>query len=76
MKIVTDTRGKLPKGLVKIQEEFEIREKIRLERPLHSWDGLEYWGESWRPEETRCHSSERPPANTGPNNSKEVRSIQ
>ena len=36
------------------------------------WDQLEYWEESWRSEETCCHSSERPPASVGEKNSQGV----
>ena len=36
-------------------------------RRQHCWDRPEYWEESWRPEETCCHSisSERPSTNAG-----------
>ena len=39
-------------------------------------DRLEYWEESWRPENTYCHadSSERPPWKTGVKNSRRVQS--
>ena len=41
---------------------------------LYYWDQPEYWDESWRFEETCCHSnfSERPSANAGVENSQRV----
>ena len=43
----------------------------------HCWDQLEYWEESWRLEETCCHSdpSERPSANADVKNSQGVKMI-
>ena len=40
-------------------------------RLQHCWDRLNNWEESWRPEETCCHSdsSQRPPTNAGVKNS-------
>ena len=50
----------LQKGLVNV----EIR-RIEIIPTQHCLDWIEYWEQSWRPEETCCHSdsNERPPAN-------------
>ena len=59
-------------------QEFEKRDwsnwksvgEARPSRLRHCWDWLEYWEESWKPEETCCHSesSERLLAHAGVKN--------
>ena len=46
-------------------EKLEIRGKLETIQTTHCWHRLEYWEESWVPEETCCHSdsSESPAAN-------------
>ena len=53
---------------------LEKRFKSRIYRPQHCWNQLEYWEESWKPEETCCHSdsSEGSPANDAMKNSQGV----
>ena len=60
--IVIRTFEEIPKGLEGRLRDLEIRGRVILQ---HCWDQVEYWEESWRPEETFHHSSssERPSAN-------------
>ena len=46
----------------------------RPSKQQHYWERIEYWEESWRLEETCCHSnsSEKPSANTDVRDSKGV----
>ena len=61
--IVTGAFGTVSKGLLKGLEDLEVGR--------HYWEWPEYWEESWRLEETCCHSdsSERPLANADVKNS-------
>ena len=63
--IVIGALGTIPKGLVKGLEDWKLEDKLRPFRIQHYKDWLEYWEESWRLEETCCHSdsSERPSTN-------------
>ena len=68
--IVIGAFGSVTKGLLMGLEDLEVGgrvETIQRERP-------EYWEESWRLEETCCHSnsSEKSSANTDVKNSKRV----
>ena len=62
MPIVIGTLGRVTEGLVKGQEE-----EWRQFKQQHCYDEPEYLEESWKLEETCCHSdsSERQSANTG-----------
>ena len=64
IQIVIGALGTVTKGLVQGLEDLEIMGQWRLSKLLHYWDRPEYWEESWRLEETCCHSnsSERPSA--------------
>ena len=58
--IVTGALGTIPKVLVKWLEDLEkTEEKLRPSRLQHYEDRPEYWEESWRLEETCCHSDSR-----------------
>ena len=45
-----------PKAWRKDWMKWKLKEKSRLSRLQYCWDKPEYWEESWRPEETSCHS--------------------
>ena len=68
--VVIGVFGTISKGMVRELEEFEI-EQWDPDYPNYSTVtiGPAYWVESWRPEETCCHSgsSERQLANTSMN---------
>ena len=61
--------GTIPKDCVKRVEESEPS------KPQHCWDQMEYWEESWRIEETCCHSdfNKSPPAIAGVKNSQKMK---
>ena len=61
------------KGLLKGLEELELAAEWRPSKQKHYWKRPEYWEESWRLEETWCHSisSERPSAYADVKNSNE-----
>ena len=69
--IVIGAFGTITKGLLK---GLELADEWRPSKPLHYCERPEYWEESWRLEETCCHSnsSERPSANTDEKNSEGV----
>ena len=69
--IVIGAFGTITKGLLKGLEDLEFGGRSKWQ---HYWEWPEYWDESWRLEETCCHSnsSEKPSANTDVENSKGV----
>ena len=68
--IIIGAFGTVTKGLLKGLEDLEVGGPFKL---LHYWERPEYWEESWRLEETCCHSdsSEKPSANADAKNSNE-----
>ena len=62
--IVVGAFGTVTKGLLKGLEDLELAADWRPSKQQHYWKRPEYWEESWRVEETCCHSisSERPSA--------------
>ena len=62
--IVLGAFGTITKGLLKGLEHLEVVGEWRPSKLLHFWEQPEYIEESWRLEETCCHSSscERPSA--------------
>ena len=69
MLIVIGTLATVTKGVVQALRNIKTeRGHFKIQ---HYWDRLEYWEESWRFEETCCHSndSERPSVNAGVKNS-------
>ena len=72
--IVVSALGTVTKWLVKGLEYLEIKGPSKL---LHYWDRPEYWEESWKLEETCCHSnsSKTPSANVDVKNSERVKVI-
>ena len=71
--IVIGAFGTVTKGLLRNWGTWKLSDEWRPSKLLHYWERLEYWGESWRLEETCCHSnsSERPSANVDVKNSNE-----
>ena len=71
--IVIGEFGTVTKGYLKGLEDLEVVERVETSKLLHYWEWPEYWEESWRLEETCCHSnsSERPSANAYVTNSNE-----
>ncbi len=71
--IVIGAFGTLTKGLLKGLEDLEVGGRVETIHQQYYWKRPEYWEESWRPEETCCHSnsSERPSAYADVKNSKE-----
>ena len=69
--IVIGVLGTVTKGLLK---GLELADGWRLSKRQHCWGRPEYWDESWRLEETCCHSnsSEKPSANIDVKNSRGV----
>ena len=65
--IVTGALGTFSEGLVKRLEDLEMREVETIQATVFFYDWPEYWEESWKLEETCCHSnsSRKPSANTG-----------
>ena len=63
--IIIGAFGTVTKRLMKGLEILEMKADWGLSKLLHYWDRAEYWEESWRFEETCCHSdsSERLSAN-------------
>ena len=64
----TGVLGTVPKGLEsRCWKSWKSEDKSRPYKLQQCWDWLEYWEESWRPEETYCHldPSERPSADAG-----------
>ena len=62
--IVIGTFGTVTKGLLNGLEDLEVGDEWRPSKQQHYWERPEYWEESWRLEETCCHtnSSEKPSA--------------
>ena len=71
--IVIGDLGTIPEGLFKVLENLEIRGRMDPSK-LRYWGQSEFWEDSWRLEETCCHSfsSERPSANAVVKNSQGV----
>ena len=69
MPIVISTHGTVPKPWKSNWKSRKFEHKTRPSKQ-HCWDQTEYWEESWRPEETCCHSDshEGPSANAGVKN--------
>ena len=72
--IVIGALGTVTKGLLKGLENLEVGGRVETIQWQHCWGRPEYWDESWRLEETCCHSnsSKKPSANTDVKNSKGV----
>ena len=72
--IVIGAFGTVTKGLLKGLEDLEVGDKWRPSKLQHYWERLEYWKESWKLEETCCHSnsSKNPSAKTDVKNSQWV----
>ena len=51
--------GTVTKGLLQGLEDLEITGFVETTKLHHNWDQPEYWEESWRLEETGCHSNSR-----------------
>ena len=70
--IVIGAFGTVTKGLLKGLEDLEVGGRV-VTNQQHYWKRPEYWEESWRLEETCCHSisSVRPSAYTDVENSNE-----
>ena len=71
--IVIGAFGTVTKGLLKGLEDMEVADGGRPSKRQYFWERTEYWEESWRLEETCCHSdsSERPSAYADVKNSNE-----
>ena len=65
--------GTVTKGLLKEMEDLEVGDEWRPPKILHYWERPDYWKESWRLEETCCHSdsSEKSSGNADVKNSNE-----
>ena len=57
--IVIGAFGTVTKGLLKGLEDLEMADEWRPSKLLNYWERPEYWEESWRLEETCCHSNSR-----------------
>ena len=68
--VVIDCFGRVTKGLLKGLEDLEVGGRVET---IQTRERSEYGEESWRLEETCCHSNsnERPPANAYVKNSNE-----
>ena len=55
--IVIGALGTVTEGLLKVLVDLEIKGRVETIQILHNWDQQEYRKESWRLEETSCHSS-------------------
>ena len=62
--IVIGAFGTVTKGLLKGLEDLEVGGRVETIQKQRYWKRPEYWEESWRLEETCCHSisSEGPSA--------------
>ena len=71
--IVIGAFGTVTKGLLKGLEDLEVGGQKRPSKLLYYWEWPEYWEESWRLEETCCHSNsnERPSTKSDVKNSNE-----
>ena len=65
--IVIGAFGTAIKWLLKGLVDLEVEGRVETIQTTALWERPEYWEESWRLEETCCHSnsSERPSANAG-----------
>ena len=65
MPIVIGDLGTITKGLLKDLEDLGFFGRVETIQMTACWERSESWDESWRPEETCCHSdsSEKPSAN-------------
>ena len=72
--IVIGAFGTITKGLLKGLEDLEVGGRVETIQKQYYWERLEYREESWRLEETFCHSnsSEIPSAKTDVKNSEGV----
>ena len=72
--IVIGAFGTVTKGLLKGLGDLEVGGWVDHPNLQYYWEQLEYWEESWRLEETCCHSnsSESPLANTDVKNFNEL----
>ena len=66
-----DVFGTVTNRLLKGLEDLEVGGWVGRSKLQHHWERPEYWEESWRLEETCCHSNscQRPTANTDEKNS-------
>ena len=71
--IVIGAFGMVTKGLLKARKIWKLVTEWRPSTQQHYWKWPEYWEESWRLEETGCHSisSEKPSAYADVKNSNE-----
>ena len=74
--IVIRAFGTITKGLLKGLEDLEVGGRVKTIQMTALLRTPEYWEESWRLEETCCHSnsSEKPSAKTDAKNSKGINS--
>ena len=72
--IVIGALATITKGLLKGLEDLEVGWRVETIQSTACWERPESWEESWRLEETCCHSdsSEKPSANADVKNSKGV----
>ena len=70
--IVIGAFGTVTEGSLKGLEDWKLADEWRPSKRQHFWRRTEYWEESWRLDESCCHSnsSERPSANVDVKNSK------
>ena len=54
--IVIGAFGTVTKGLLKGLEDLEVGDRVETTKQQHYWKRPEYWEESWKLEETCCHS--------------------
>ena len=54
--IVIGAFGTVTKGLLKVWKIWKLATEWRPSKQQHHWKRPEYWEESWRLEETYCHS--------------------
>ena len=55
--IVIGAYSTVTKGMVEGLEDLEITGRVEPSKLLHYWDRPDYWEDSWRLEETCCHSN-------------------
>ena len=55
--IIIGAFGTETKGLLKGMEDLEVGGWEEIAKQLRYWERPEYWEESWRLEETCCHSN-------------------
>ena len=76
--IVIGAFGTVTKGLLKDWRTWKLEDEWKLSKLQHCWERPEYWEESWRLEETCCHSNKswKPSANAHLKNSQKSKIIR